>query len=172
MKTIPKIKCTVAATLSALLCATIATGAFAQEAAKLNAVKTSSEDTKDTQSVETVTVTTGTRAAKAVDKIPGAITVISKEEIAETLKLTQDATAILARTVPGYAEATQQMSSNGETLRGRTALRLFDGVPQTIPLREGNRTSVFTDLGIIDRIEVINGPSASEGIGDVAEPAL
>ncbi|MBL0125362.1 MAG: hypothetical protein IPP88_22720 [Betaproteobacteria bacterium] len=33
------------------------------------------------------------------------------------------------------------------------------------PLREGNRTSVFTDLGIIERIEVINGPSASEGIG-------
>ena len=165
MKKIPKMKGTVAATISALLCATLATGAFAQEVAKSDVVKTASEDSKDKQTVETITVTTGSRAAKAVDKIPGAITVISAEEIAETLKLTQDATAILARTVPGYSEATQQMASNGETLRGRTALRLFDGVPQTIPLREGNRTSVFTDLGIIERIEVINGPSASEGIG-------
>ena len=160
MKTLPKIKGTVAATLSTLLFATIATSGNAQEAAK-----NKTDENKDAQLVETVTVTTGSRAAKAVDKIPGAITVISKEEIVETLKLTQDATAILARTVPGYSESTQQMSSNGETLRGRTALRLFDGVPQTIPLREGNRTSVFTDLGIIERIEVINGPSASEGIG-------
>ncbi len=160
MKKLPQMKGTVAATLSALVFGSIATGAYAQDAAKAK-----TEDGKDAQLVETITVTTGSRAAKAVDKIPGAITVISKEEIAETLKLTQDATAILARTVPGYTESTQQMSSNGETLRGRTALRLFDGVPQTIPLREGNRTSVFTDLGIIERIEVINGPSASEGIG-------
>ena len=165
MKTLPRMKSTVAATLSTLLFATMATGAFAQEAAKTDATKVKEDEKKDTQTVETITVTTGSRAAKAVDKIPGAITVISKEEIVETMKLTQDATAILARTVPGYSEATQQMASNGETLRGRTALRLFDGVPQTIPLREGNRTSVFTDLGIIERIEVINGPSASEGIG-------
>ncbi|MEQ1515303.1 MAG: TonB-dependent receptor [Usitatibacteraceae bacterium] len=160
MKNYPKMKGTVAATLSALVFGTIATSAYAQDAAKAKP-----EESKDAQLVETITVTTGSRSAKAVDKIPGAITVISKEEIVETLKLTQDATAILARTVPGYSEATQQMASNGETLRGRTALRLFDGVPQTIPLREGNRTSVFTDLGIIERIEVINGPSASEGIG-------
>ena len=160
MKKFPEMKGTAAATLSAILFATIATGAYAQDAAKAKA-----EENKDAQVVETITVTTGSRAAKAVDKIPGAITVISKEEIAETTKLTQDATAILARTIPGYTESTQQMSTNGETLRGRTALRLFDGVPQTIPLREGNRTSIFTDLGIIERIEVINGPSASEGIG-------
>ncbi len=160
MKKFPEMKGTAAATLSAILFATIATVAHAQDAAKAKA-----EENKDAQVVETITVTTGSRAAKAVDKIPGAITVISKEEIAETTKLTQDATAILARTIPGYTESTQQMATNGETLRGRTALRLFDGVPQTIPLREGNRTSIFTDLGIIERIEVINGPSASEGIG-------
>ncbi len=57
------------------------------------------------------------------------------------------------------------MSNTGETLRGRTALRLFDGIPQTSPLREGNRSGTFTDMGLIGRIEVINGPSASEGIG-------
>ncbi|MCW5579738.1 MAG: TonB-dependent receptor [Luteimonas sp.] len=110
-------------------------------------------------------IVTGTRAPKSVDKIPGAISVVSTEEIKHTLAVTEDATAVLARTVPGYSEASQAMSNTGENLRGRIALRLFDGVPQGSPLREGTRNATFTDMGIVDRIEVINGPSASEGIG-------
>ncbi|MDQ6647335.1 MAG: TonB-dependent receptor [Pseudomonadota bacterium] len=110
-------------------------------------------------------IVTGTRTPKAIDEIPGAITVVSKAEIAHTLLVTEDATAVLARTVPGYAESSQAMSNTGETLRGRIPLRLFDGIPQGSPLREGTRNGTFTDMGIIGRIEVINGPSASEGIG-------
>lgn len=110
-------------------------------------------------------VVTGTRAPKSIDKIPGAISVVSTEEIRHTLAVTEDATAVLARSVPGYAESSQAMSNSGETLRGRVALRLFDGVPQGSPLRDGSRNATFTDMGVVDRIEVINGPSASEGIG-------
>jgi len=110
-------------------------------------------------------IVTGTRSAKSVDKIPGAVTVISTEEIQHTQALTDDATAVLARTVPGYSESSQALANNGENLRGRIALRLFDGIPQGSPLREGSRSGTFTDMGLIGRIEVINGPSASEGIG-------
>nr|WP_295377711.1 TonB-dependent receptor [Pseudoxanthomonas sp.] len=110
-------------------------------------------------------IVTGVRTPKAVDKIPGAITLVSKQEVERTLGLTEDATAVLARQVPGYSESSQAMSNTGETLRGRIALRLFDGIPQTSPLREGNRSGTFTDMGLVGRIEVINGPSASEGIG-------
>lgn len=152
MKTQPFKKSTIATALSTLLIAPISSTVFAQQAT-------------GTEKIEKITITTSTRTAKAVDKIPGAITVISPEEITDKMKLTQDATAILTATVPGYSEASQNMASNGETLRGRIALRLFDGVPQTIPLRDGNRTSTFTDMSIVERIEVINGPSAAEGIG-------
>lgn len=110
-------------------------------------------------------IVTGTRSAKSVDKIPGAINVISEEEVARTLNLTQDPTAVLARTVPGYSESSQTMNTLGETLRGRVPLRLFDGIPQSTPLRDGSRNGVFTDMDAIGRIEVINGPSAAEGIG-------
>lgn len=110
-------------------------------------------------------IVTGTRNAKAVDKIPGAVNVISTAEIGTSLAISEDATAVLARVVPGYSESTQAMSNTGETLRGRIALRLFDGIPQTSPLRETNRSGSFTDLGVVGRIEVINGPSASEGVG-------
>ena len=115
--------------------------------------------------LEGITITTGQRNAKAIDKIPGAVTVISQEEIQHTLSQTEDATAVLARTVPGYSEASQALSNSGENLRGRIALRLFDGIPQGSPLREGTRNATFTDMGVVGRIEVINGPSASEGIG-------
>lgn len=153
-KTLPFNKTRLATALSTLLIAPLSSGAFAQQA-----------PSDGTLQVERITVTTTTRNPKAIDKIPGAITVILPEEISDKMKLTQDATAILTSTVPGYSESSQNMASNGETLRGRTALRLFDGVPQTIPLRDGNRTSTFTDMSIVERIEVINGPSAAEGIG-------
>ncbi|WP_326538392.1 TonB-dependent receptor [Pseudorhodoferax sp.] len=121
-------------------------------------------DTSAEEGSERVIVT-GTRVPKAVDKIPGAVTLIGREEIQNTLNMTQDVSAVLARMVPGYSESSQAMSNTGETLRGRLALRLFDGVPQGSPLREGTRNATFTDMGIVGRIEVINGPSASEGIG-------
>ncbi len=115
--------------------------------------------------MEAFSVTTGFRSPKSIDQIPGAIKLISPIEVQQTLLLTDDATAVLARTVPGYAPATQSMNNTGETLRGRVALRLFDGISQTTPLREGSRNGTFTDMDIVAQIEVINGPSASEGIG-------
>ncbi|NRF65819.1 TonB-dependent receptor [Aquincola sp. S2] len=145
------------ATLAPLLLAAAVHAAYAQ-------TSTSTTDPKAEEKVQTV-ITTGTRTAKAVDKIPGAITVIGKEEVQNTLALTEDASAVLARSVPGYSESSQAMSNTGETLRGRIPLRLFDGVPQGSPLREGTRNATFTDMGVVGRIEVINGPSASEGIG-------
>ena len=152
------------APLTLLVLAAAINTAWAQQV-PAPAAAASAADAKKTAQLETVTITTGTRSAKAVDKIPGAITLVSKEEVQHTLAVTEDATAVLARTVPGYSESSQAMSNTGENLRGRIALRLFDGIPQGSPLREGTRNGTFTDMGLIGRIEVINGPSASEGIG-------
>lgn len=146
-----------------LLAAAVSASVHAQQAvpADSSPAEAQQEDAVDLDSV----IVTGSRTPKAIDRIAGAISVVSKEEIKQTLAVTEDATAVLARTVPGYAESSQAMSNSGETLRGRIALRLFDGVPQGSPLREGGRNATFTDMGIVGRIEVINGPSASEGIG-------
>ncbi|TCV92728.1 iron complex outermembrane receptor protein [Luteibacter rhizovicinus] len=154
---------------SILLISVIGDSVHAQSATP--ASDTNPDTSKDAKKKEKAAVNleqvivTGTRTPKAIDEIPGAITVVSKEEIQHTLLVTEDATAVLARTVPGYAESSQAMSNTGETLRGRIPLRLFDGIPQGSPLREGTRNGTFTDMGVIGRVEVINGPSASEGIG-------
>lgn len=140
------------AAISAVLLASAMSPAFAQDAG-------------DAATTLDQVIVTGTRTPVAIDKVPGAVTLISPEQVQRTLNLTEDATAVLARMVPGYSESSQAMSNSGETLRGRVALRLFDGVPQGSPLREGSRNGTFTDMGVIGRIEVINGPSAAEGIG-------
>jgi iron complex outermembrane receptor protein len=153
------------ALLASALLLGVATPGPAQQVASPPASQEDEKNKKDDTVNLEAFVTTGTRTAKAVNQIPGAIKLISNTEITNTLLLTDDATAVLARTVPGYSPATQQMQNTGETLRGRVALRLFDGISQTTPLREGNRNATFTDMDVVAQIEVINGPSASEGIG-------
>ncbi len=148
------------ARVAALSFALLALPALAQPAPAPGAAKVD-----EVVQLDKFTVTTGFRTPKTIDQIPGAVKLITTGDITDTLLLTEDATAVLSRTIPGYAEGTQQMQNTGETLRGRVALRLFDGISQTTPLREGNRNATFTDMGIVDRIEVINGPSAAEGIG-------
>jgi iron complex outermembrane receptor protein len=149
-----------------LLAAAVSASVKAQQNTPLPPQDAATEEAKAKDAVDLdQVIVTGVRAPKAVDKIPGAVSLVSKEEIAHTLLVTEDATAVLARTVPGYAESSQAMSNSGETLRGRVALRLFDGVPQGSPLRDGSRNATFTDMGIVGRVEVINGPSASEGVG-------
>ncbi|PWF43642.1 TonB-dependent receptor [Massilia glaciei] len=110
-------------------------------------------------------VVTATRGAKAVDKIPGAISVISQQELASQYLIADDPSQALATFIPGYAPSRQKMSSTGESLRGRQPLILLDGIPQSNPLRAGMREGYFADSFIIERIEVINGASAVQGMG-------
>ncbi|HEX6363346.1 MAG TPA: TonB-dependent receptor [Albitalea sp.] len=116
------------------------------------------------QALQPVMVT-ATRSPKAVEKIPGAVSVVSRQEIEEQLLIAEDISQVLATQVPGYAPSRQKLTSFGESLRGRTALILFDGVPQTNPLRNGAREGHFADPAVIERIEVVSGASAVQGLG-------
>lgn len=110
-------------------------------------------------------IVTATRTAKAVDRIPGAVSVISQRELEAQYLVADDPSAALATYIPGYAPSRQKMSAAGESMRGRTTLILMDGVPQSNPLRAGMREGYFADTAIIERIEVINGASAIQGMG-------
>ncbi|UGQ47824.1 TonB-dependent receptor [Massilia endophytica] len=110
-------------------------------------------------------VVTATRNSKSVDKIPGAVSVISQRELETQYLLADDPSQALATYIPGYAPSRQKMSSTGESLRGRSTLILLDGVPQSNPLRAGMREGYIADSAIIERVEVINGASAMQGMG-------
>ena len=110
-------------------------------------------------------VVTATRGNKAVDKIPGAVSVVTRAELDDQLRVAEDLSAVLTAQVPGYAPSTQKLTSAGESMRGRSALILFDGIPQSNPLRAGAREGYFADPLLIERIEVVSGPSAVQGLG-------
>src|SRR5688572_20348571 len=84
-------------------------------------------------------VVTATRGHKAIEKIPGAVTVITAQEIETQTLIAEDLSAVLSVLAPSYAPSRQKLTSFGESMRGRTALLLFDGVPQSNPLRNGAR---------------------------------
>ncbi|MGQ3094733.1 MAG: TonB-dependent receptor [Roseateles sp.] len=108
---------------------------------------------------------TATRGSKAIDKIPGAVSVISIQDIEMQTLVAEDLSAVLSVLAPSYAPSRQKLTSFGESMRGRTALLLFDGVPQSNPLRNGAREGYFADPSLIERIEVISGASAAQGLG-------
>jgi iron complex outermembrane receptor protein len=110
-------------------------------------------------------VVSATRSLKPIEQVPGAVSLISSADLRVQRTLTDDPSAVLATLVPGYAPSRQKATSFGETFRGRGALILFDGVPQTNPLRGGARESYFTDQAVIERIEVIAGANALQGLG-------
>jgi iron complex outermembrane recepter protein len=59
----------------------------------------------------------------------------------------------------------KKLTGRGETLRGRNPLYTINGVPQHTPLRDGERDGHTIDLDFVERVEVIHGSNAIQGIG-------
>ncbi|MDX3774620.1 TonB-dependent receptor [Chromatiaceae bacterium AAb-1] len=108
---------------------------------------------------------TATRSDYPVSTVPATITVISQEQIRDQLAYTQDLSQIIGNIVPGFSPSRQKLTSSGETLRGRDPLYMIDGVPQSTPLRSGSRESNTIDTAMIERIEIIRGANAIQGMG-------
>jgi len=135
---------------SALLAALVAPVAYADEATD----------------IERVTVSASTsRVPDSEAALPNTITVIDQAQLQQQLALTQDISQVLANLIPSFAPSRQKLTNSGETLRGRKPLYLVDGVPQSTPLRDGGRDGHTIDPSMIERIEVIHGANALQGLG-------
>ncbi len=99
------------------------------------------------------------------DKTPSSVTVVDEQDIEEQMTVHRDANDILARKVPGMAQSTRSGSNFGQNLRGRPSLVMIDGIPQSTPLRDGERDLRTLDPGVIERIEVVKGANAIYGHG-------
>ena len=67
--------------------------------------------------------------------------------------------------LPAFSPGREKLSGSGETLRGRSPLYAINGVPQSTPIRDGSRDGYTIDPFFIDRVEVIYGSNALQGIG-------
>jgi len=105
------------------------------------------------------------RATYPVSTVPATITVIDQEQLKSQLAVTQDLSQILGNLIPAFSPSRQKLTANGETLRGREPLYMIDGVPQSTPLRNGSRDGNTIDPAMIERIEIIRGANAIQGMG-------
>lgn len=110
-------------------------------------------------------VATASRSDIEPENAPQKIVIIEPEQIEQQLAISSNSSNVLSNLLPAYTPSRDKMNGSGETLRGRTPLIMIDGVPQSNPLRPTGREVHTIDYSMVDHIEVINGASASNGIG-------
>ena len=134
--------------LPTLMLCTVASDLFATEATTLQPVTVSAD-----------------RTEKPITAIPHTVKVVDREHLDQQLAVSSSLLDSLSFLVPSLTPAHQKMSSNGVTLRGRTPLYMLDGVSQSTPLRNGQRSAFTIDPAFIDRVEIIYGANAIQGVG-------
>lgn len=111
-----------------------------------------------------VTVT-ATRVPTPVASLPNTVTVLENEAIRQRAAPSDDLASLLEVSVPGFAPSMKKLASRAESFRGRDPLYTVNGIPQSTPLRDGQRDSHTIDLDFLERVEVIHGANAIQGIG-------
>lgn len=110
-------------------------------------------------------VVTASRTDTRQKDSPQSVIIITRQQVAQQRQITSDTSQILSNLIPSFTPNRQKMSGSGETLRGRVPLVMIDGIPQSNPLRPTGREMHTIDAAMIERIEVIRGANASNGIG-------
>lgn len=110
-------------------------------------------------------VITALRVEQPRAATPATVQVIGREELTTQQTLSQSAVEAVSALVPSFSPTRQKLSGAGETLRGRSPLYLVDGIPQSTPLRDDSRDGFTIDPFFIDRVEVVFGSNAIQGIG-------
>lgn len=110
-------------------------------------------------------VVTAARTALPVNALPLTIDIIGKDTLDQQVTLSGSVTDAVANLTPSFSPTRQKLSGAGETLRGRSPLYAINGIPQSTPLRDGARDGFTIDGFFVDRVELIYGSNALQGIG-------
>ena len=113
----------------------------------------------------TEVVVAAARTGVTAAALPAKVTVIGQREVREQQALTSSPAEIVANLVPSFSPARQKLTGFGESFRGRSPLFLVDGVPQSNPLRDGSRDGFTIDPEAVERVEVVFGANAAQGLG-------
>ncbi|WP_311221837.1 MULTISPECIES: TonB-dependent receptor [unclassified Acidovorax] len=91
------------------------------------------------------------------------VTTLTRDEIA-LLPPGDGLGGVLARSVPGLSDSNRSISDYGQTLRGRNALVVVDGIALNTN-RNSLRNMINIDPNGVDRVEVLRGSHAGLGSG-------
>jgi len=140
---------------AALLSSALSSPVFAQE--------TGPADESVTQSDSIVV--TAARTILPPNALPLTIDVISKDSLDQQVAISGSVIDAVAALTPSFSPTRQKLSGAGETLRGRSPLYAINGIPQSTPIRDGSRDGYTIDAFFLDRVELIYGSNALQGIG-------
>jgi len=118
----------------------------------------------DGKEVEEVTITAA-RTVLPASALPLTVDVIDRRALEQQVAIGGSVVDAVAALTPSFSPTRQKLSGAGETLRGRSPLYAINGIPQSTPLRDGSRDGFTIDPFFIDRVEVIYGSNALQGIG-------
>ncbi|WP_285711648.1 TonB-dependent receptor [Erythrobacter oryzae] len=110
-------------------------------------------------------IVTAARTSLPITALPLTAEVIDRATLERQLQISGSVVDAVAALTPSFSPARQKLTGQGETLRGRSPLFAIDGIPQTAPLRDGSRDGFTIDPFFIDRVELILGSNALQGIG-------
>lgn len=119
---------------------------------------------QETDNPETIVVTAA-RTALPVNALPLTVDVIDSRTLNQQVAIGGSIVDAVSALTPSFSPTRQKLSGAGETLRGRSPLYAINGIPQTAPLRDGARDGFSIDPFFVDRVEVIYGSNALQGIG-------
>lgn len=108
---------------------------------------------------------TAARTVLPPSALPLTIDIIGKEALDQQIILSGSVTDAVAALTPSFSPTRGKLSGAGETLRGRSPLYAINGIPQSTPLRDGSRDGFTIDGFFVDRVELIYGSNALQGIG-------
>ncbi|KTE08170.1 TonB-dependent receptor [Sphingopyxis sp. H115] len=140
--------------LAALACTALSSPTFAQDMAPA-----------DTTEDEGTIIVTAARTILPPNALPLTIEVIDKDALDQQIAIAGSVTDAVATLSPSFSPTRQKLSGAGETLRGRSPLYAINGIPQSTPLRDGSRDGFTIDGFFVDRVELIFGSNALQGIG-------
>lgn len=110
-------------------------------------------------------VVTGARSILPVTALPLTVDVLGGEQLDEQVLQSGSVVDAISARMPSFSPTREKLSGSGESLRGRSPLFAINGVPQSTPIRDGSRDGYTIDPFFIDRVEVIYGSNALQGIG-------
>jgi len=114
---------------------------------------------------EDTIVVTAARTILPPNALPLTIDIIGKDTLDQQIAISGSITDAVSSLTPSFSPTRQKLSGAGETLRGRSPLYAINGIPQSTPMRDGSRDGFTIDGFFIDRVELIYGSNALQGVG-------
>ena len=144
--------------VGALALAPLSTIALAQDVAPPDGASCDADE-------QSTIIVTAARTQLPASALPLTVDIIDSEALERQVQISGSTVDAVSALLPSFSPTREKLTGAGESLRGRAPLYAINGIPQSTPVRDGSRDGYTIDPFFIDRVEVIYGSNALQGIG-------